>query len=154
LNKKHIFRKYVDVPSSIRLTSATPKMFSLITLPILENLEIGGDLAVLNIARHRRIRRVAFIEELFHGDVFDIVKILGHPNRANSANMVLRSLSIRIAAETIRETFAQFALLSDAFPNLNRFCYGTPHLNVLVSSQSLFSTTTNQSRIARFCTFR
>jgi len=143
MNKKHIFRKHVNVTSLMRLsTPPSPKLFSRVTLPMLENLEIGGDLSILRIAQHRKIRRVTFTEELFNGDLGKVIQILGNFDATGSVNTILRTLSVRIGSGSIHETFSQFLLLSDAFPGLESLSYGSPHLNALVCHLSRSSTKT------------
>lgn len=124
-----IIRESESTLSIARTPVAQRTLYTRLTLPSLKTLRIGGDVASIDIARHRRVSEVSFTTPLNYEEVDQLLVVLGSTLMKTS----LESLSIRLLPEVDLEPVLW--ALSESIPKLHTLTVEQPLLNSLVSTR-------------------
>lgn len=122
-----IIRESESTLSIARTPVAQRALYTRLTLPSLQTLRIGGDVASIDIAWYRRLSEVSFTTPLNYEEVDQLLIVLG----STSMKASLESLSIRLLPAVDIEPVLW--ALSESIPKLHTLTIEQPLLNSLVS---------------------
>lgn len=129
LQRYGIARQSTSMLSAARLNDFDPK-YSILALPSLHTLRLGGQIELLDLALHRPLTELSFTTTLNYHEIDTILNTLA----ISSSCSTILSFSIRLPSSV--EFDIIFWAVSERLPNLRSFVVEQPKVHPLVSLSS------------------